>query len=73
MYSFIQYQLAKRWFLTGRYDYGQKPYDKTLKENAFSLTAVGMQLNFQNLNLKQKQRMIISIKDFTRHGCAGYL
>src|SRR5258705_3141996 len=39
MYSFIQYQLSKRWFLTGRYDYGQKPYDKTLKENAFSLTA----------------------------------
>ncbi|MBK5269485.1 MAG: hypothetical protein JJE22_00595, partial [Bacteroidia bacterium] len=25
MYSFIQYQIAKRWFLTGRYDYAQKP------------------------------------------------
>jgi hypothetical protein len=35
MYSFIQYQLAKRWFLTGRYDYGQKPYDKTLKKTLF--------------------------------------
>src|SRR5438552_13915019 len=26
LYSFLQYQLAKRWFLTGRYDYAQKPY-----------------------------------------------
>ena len=28
LYSFIQYQIAKRWFLLGRYDYAQKPYDK---------------------------------------------
>ena len=38
LYSFIQYQLAKRTFLTGRYDYGKKPYDNFIKEQAYSLT-----------------------------------
>ncbi|HKC34667.1 MAG TPA: hypothetical protein VKB95_01350 [Chitinophagaceae bacterium] len=54
MYSFIQYQLAKRWFLTGRYDYGQKPYDKTLKENAFSLTAGWYATEFSKLEFETK-------------------
>ena len=54
MYSFIQYQLAKRWFLTGRYDYGQKPYDKTLKENAFSLTAGWYATEFAKLEFETK-------------------
>jgi len=54
MYSFIQYQLAKRWFLTGRYDYGQKPYDKTLKENAFSLTAGWYATEFSKLEFEAK-------------------
>src|SRR4029078_3700952 len=39
LYSFLQHQLAKRWFLTGRYDYAQKPYDKDIIEQAYSLTA----------------------------------
>ncbi|HEU5167152.1 MAG TPA: hypothetical protein VFU29_16515 [Chitinophagaceae bacterium] len=54
MYSFIQYQLAKRWFLTGRYDYGQKPYDKTLKVNAFSLTAGWYATEFSKLEFETK-------------------
>ena len=54
MYSFIQYQLAKRWFLTGRYDYGQKPYDKNLKENAFSLTAGWYATEFSKLEFETK-------------------
>ena len=54
MYSFIQYQLAKRWFLTGRYDYGQKPYNKTLKENAFSLTAGWYATEFSKLEFESK-------------------
>jgi len=54
MYSFIQYQLAKRWFLTGRYDYGQKPYDKTIKENAFSLTAGWYATEFSKLEFETK-------------------
>jgi len=54
MYSFIQYQLAKRWFLTGRYDYGQKPYEKTLRENAFSLTAGWYATEFSKLEFETK-------------------
>jgi hypothetical protein len=54
MYSFLQYQLAKRWFLTGRYDYGQKPYDKTLKETAFSLTAGWYATEFSKLEFETK-------------------
>jgi hypothetical protein len=54
MYSFLQYQLAKRWFLTGRYDYGQKPYDKTIKENAFSLTAGWYATEFSKLEFETK-------------------
>lgn len=54
MYSFLQYQLAKRWFLTGRYDYGQKPYDKTIRENAFSLTAGWYATEFSKLEFETK-------------------
>jgi len=54
MYSFLQYQLAKRWFLTGRYDYAQKPYDKTMKENAFSLTAGWYATEFSKIEFETK-------------------
>jgi hypothetical protein len=54
MYSFLQYQLAKRWFLTGRYDYSEKPYDKTYKENAFSLTAGWYATEFSKIEFETK-------------------
>jgi len=54
LYSFLQYQLAKRWFLTGRFDYAQKPYDKTIKENAFSLTAGWYATEFSKLEFETK-------------------
>jgi len=54
MYSFLQYQLAKRWFLTGRYDYGQKPYDRSITENAFSLTAGWYATEFSKLEWEAK-------------------
>jgi len=54
MYSFIQYQLSKRWFLTGRYDYAQKPFDKTIKENAVSLTAGWYATEFSKIEFETK-------------------
>ena len=54
MYSFLQYQLAKRWFLTGRYDYGQKPYDKKIVEQAYSLTAGWYATEFSKLEIEAK-------------------
>ncbi len=54
MYSFIQYQLAKRWFLTGRYDYAQKPYDRSIIEQAYSLTAGWYATEYSKLELEAK-------------------
>jgi hypothetical protein len=54
MYSFIQYQLAKRWFLTGRYDYAQKPFDKSIIEQAYSLTAGWYATEFSKIEWEAK-------------------
>jgi hypothetical protein len=54
LYSFIQYQLAKRWFLTGRYDYAQKPYNKSIVENAFSLTGGWYATEFSKIEFETK-------------------
>ena len=54
MYSFLQYQLSKRWFLTGRYDYAQKPYDRSIVEQAYSLTAGWYATEFSKLELEAK-------------------
>ncbi len=54
LYSFIQYQLAKRWFLTGRYDYAQQPYNKTIIENAFSLTGGWYATEFSKMEIEAK-------------------
>jgi len=54
LYSFLQYQLAKRWFLTGRYDYAQKPYDKDIAEQAYSLTGGWYATEFSKIELEGK-------------------
>jgi hypothetical protein len=54
LYSFIQYQLAKRWFLTGRYDYAQQPTNKSIIENAFSLTAGWYATEFSKMEFEAK-------------------
>lgn len=54
LYSFINYQIAKRWFLTGRYDYAQKPFDKKLIEQAYSLTAGWSATEFSKIEFEFK-------------------
>ena len=54
LYSFMQYQLAKRWFLTGRYDYAQRPSDKSIVEQAYSLTAGWYATEFSKIELEVK-------------------
>ncbi len=54
LYSFVQYQVAKRWFLTGRYDYAQKPYDKSIVEQACSLTAGWDATEFSKIEFEVK-------------------
>jgi hypothetical protein len=54
LYSFVQYQVAKRWFLTGRYDYAQKPFDKKIVEQAYSLTAGWDATEFSKIEFEAK-------------------
>jgi hypothetical protein len=54
LYSFLQYQLAKRWFLTGRYDYAEKPYDRSIIEQAYSLTTGWYATEFSKIELEGK-------------------
>ncbi len=54
LYSFLQYQVAKRWFLTGRYDYAEKPYNKTIADQAYSLTAGWNATEFQKIEFEGK-------------------
>jgi hypothetical protein len=54
MYSFIDYQVAKRWFLTGRYDYAQKPYNRSIVEQAYSLTAGWDATEFSKIEFEAK-------------------
>jgi hypothetical protein len=54
LYSFIDYQVAKRWFLTGRYDYAQKPFNKKIVEQAYSLTAGWDATEFSKMEFEVK-------------------
>ena len=54
LYSFVEYQIAKRWFLTGRYDYAQKPFDKSIVEQAYSLSAGWLATEFQKIEFEGK-------------------
>jgi hypothetical protein len=54
LYSYIQYQLAKRTFLTGRYDYGEKPYNNSIKEQAYSLTFGWYATEFSKMEVEAK-------------------
>ncbi len=54
LYSFLTYQVAKRWFFTGRYDYAQKPFDKTIVEQAYSITAGWYATEFSKMEVEFK-------------------
>jgi hypothetical protein len=54
LYSFLEYQIAKRWFFTGRYDYAEKPYDKSIIEQAYSLTAGWYATEFSKIEIEAK-------------------
>ena len=54
LYSFLQYQLSKTYFLTGRYDYGEKPYNSSIKEQAYSLTLGWYATEFSKIEVEAK-------------------
>jgi hypothetical protein len=66
LYSFMQYQIAKRWFLTGRYDYAQKPYDKNIVEQAYSVTAGWLATEFQKIEFQGKLTYANTLPDYNQ-------
>lgn len=66
LYSFIEDQIAKRWFLTGRYDYAQRPYNNDIIERAYSITAGWYATEFQKIEIEGKHTTINSEPNFTQ-------
>lgn len=58
LYSFVEDQIAKRWFLTGRYDYAQRPYNKRILEQAYSVTLGWNATEFQKIEIEGKHTII---------------
>ena len=58
LYSFLEDQVSKRWFITARYDYAQKPYDRSIVEQAGSLTAGWLATEFQKIEFEDKQTFV---------------
>ena len=66
LYSYLEYQVAKRWFLTGRYDYAQKPYNKNIVEEAYSLTAGWLATEFQKIEFQGKLTTVNTLPDYNQ-------
>ncbi len=52
MYSFINYQLSKRLFLTGMYSYSNKPYSESIVENSYTATIGWYATEFQKIEIE---------------------
>ena len=66
LYSFVEDQIAKRWFLTGRYDYAQRPYNKNILEQAWSLTAGWYATEFQKIEIEGKHTSVNVEPDYNQ-------
>ncbi len=53
-YSMLNYQLAKRFFLVGRYDYSNTPYSNTYVQQSGSLTLGWYATEFQKIEIEGK-------------------
>jgi hypothetical protein len=54
LYSFIEYQIGKRWFLAGRYDLSEEPLNNSIKTNSESLTGTFQLTEFHRIQLESK-------------------
>ena len=52
MYSFINYQFAKRLFFTGMYSYSNKPYSSDINENSYTATLGWYATEFQKIEVE---------------------
>lgn len=51
-YSYMDYQIAKRWFLGGRFDYSEFPDNSDLNEKAYSVMLNFFATEFQKIGLE---------------------
>src|SRR6185436_1981394 len=54
LYTLLNYQLSKRWFVTGRYDYSNLPFDQHYMQQSYSLTLGWYATEFQKIELAGK-------------------
>jgi hypothetical protein len=54
MYSFINFQFARRMFFTGMYSYSNMPYSASIVENSYSATIGWYATEFQKLEIEGK-------------------
>src|SRR6476659_1637590 len=66
LYSFIEDQVARRWFLTARYDYPQGPYNKNILEQAWSFTAGWYATEFQKIEIEGKHTSVNVEPDYNQ-------
>ena len=52
LYTFLRYQIRKRWFLAARYDYSEFPEDGTRHESAYSAILSFFTTEFQKFDLQ---------------------
>lgn len=65
-YTFLNYQIAKRWFLGGRYDYSQFPDNSKDSEKAYSGILGFYATEFQKLELQYQRGFPAGRKTFNR-------
>ena len=54
MYALATYQIGKRWFLTGRFDYSNLPDNSSFVERAYSGVLGWYATEFQKIELEYK-------------------
>lgn len=65
-YSFVNYQIAKRWFFGGRYDYSEFPENGEQHEQAFSGILAFYASEFQKFELQYQRAQPADIGPFNR-------
>lgn len=66
LYSFVNWQVAKRWFLGGRYDYSEFPEHGDQHEQAFSGILAFYASEFQKFELQYQRAVPADIDPFNR-------
>lgn len=75
-YSMLNYQIAQRYFLTGRYDYSNKPDLKDFKQQSGSLTLGWYATEFQKIEIGVKYTSMneaLEENSFEKHFTQGFL